>query len=351
MPPLCSFDPPTAAYANVIDLLLILTLALHLVAMNVAGAAPLVCIGLDRVGLDRESPRYRVGRQMANLSLMGLLIGVLLGLGAGTMLWLGGHTRFFIALKLLTRQVQFGMAEMVFTWACYIGYIVWWRLGPRTKTWQRLLHALLAFLGATNLLYHFPTLFAVMGNLAARVPGTEMFVEQLTHDQFMRLVYTQDVLSRWLHFLLASFAVAGLLLSIVAVRQREGDEARQRTYNLLAAWGARVALVCTILQMIVGPWVMLAVPGGMQQRLMGGSLLATGSLLAGILFSVGLMHHLAGIAGGEVKRQAVVRSASLMLMTILLMTAALHYSRGDSLQDDTPEPIPAGPGVELVDPA
>src|SRR5690606_13047621 len=66
------------AESRLIELATVLLLALHLLAMNVASAGPLVGVWLARCG-SREELGLRVGRRLAGRSLWALATGALLG--------------------------------------------------------------------------------------------------------------------------------------------------------------------------------------------------------------------------------------------------------------------------------
>lgn len=88
--------------------------------------------------------------------------------------------------------------------------------------------------------------------------------------------------ARYLHFLCASVAVAGLFSAIMARRRAgrcEGPAQDIRPGLKIFAWA-------TLAQIIVGLWYLASLPGGVRNELLGGSMLRTAPLLAGMLFGI-----------------------------------------------------------------
>ena len=135
---------------------------------------------------------------------------------------------------------------------------------------MRAVRCLLPLLAGTNLIYHFPPLFVMMGNLAT----WDSFAGIMGSGDFLKMYVEPNVLSRVLHFVLASFAVLGVTLIGYALRvgRKEKDE---KAMNLIATWGGRIALVPTLLQLVVGVWVMLTLPAGAVKLLMGKDIAGT----------------------------------------------------------------------------
>src|SRR5262249_13890438 len=134
-------------------------------------------------------------------------------------------------------------------------------------------------LSATNLLYHFPPLFAIAGRMA-RGEGT--VGEPLTSAEFRARVFEGSVLSQSAHFLLASIAVCGTALLLwtwlqgrASAEPSEIDKAAENAREGSARQAAYGALIPTGLQAIVGLWVLTTLPTKVQYDLIGVNVLAT----------------------------------------------------------------------------
>jgi len=293
-----------------------LLLAVHLLAMNLASAGPLAGAWLRRLS-HRDGETHgglleRGARATFRWSLVGLAIGALVG---GAML-LAPSAGLRAALRRLPADAYwFAGAEILFSAACIFGC---WKLSHRPK-----LAWLLAVVAATNLLYHFPPLMAVLGELAANPAWAD--AEVLERKALIRLWIRPEVLSLWAHFALASIAVgftAALAICHRAARD-ETEKVDDRTARRLAGW----ALGATVLQIPVGIWLLLASDPAAQQAMMGESWLATIGLAGGVWVALGVMQSLATIVWGGSDRRQVDRACILLAITVTLMSFTLRSSR------------------------
>src|SRR5207247_3730763 len=86
--------------------------AVHLMAVGVAGAGPLVCLGLEwREHRRGDAVAGRAARRLARLSINGLWLGMLLGAACLALLWLRPQVRFWQAFSLIpARRLWFSVA-------------------------------------------------------------------------------------------------------------------------------------------------------------------------------------------------------------------------------------------------
>jgi hypothetical protein len=308
---------------------LIILVAVHLLAVNIAGAGPIVAIWLEsRAKKSADSAAWvAAARALALWSISAAVLGVVLGLVALEMLLHGpaeGRTSAFAAAirNVAEDRWWFTGSEIAFYLLCMLGYVV---LLGKSRAWA-IPRRVLAVAAATNLLYHFPALFTILGVVATR---TELVGVSLDRVLFHKLLVDPEVMSRVVHVWLASFAVTGVLTSWIAWRQRKftsanelSDETRSQS-----AIGGKIAIIATLVQVPVGIWVLMALPENQQHRLVGGDWLATTIFGLAIFTSLGLMHHLAMLALRDLSARRVVLSASLISAVVLLMTAALQLAR------------------------
>jgi len=300
-----------------------LLLAVHLLAMNVASTGPLAGAWLASRSRRPGDSRELLGRGAPRIfawSLASLAIGSVVG---GTML-LAPSAGIRAALARLPENAYwFAGAEILFSAACIAGC---WKL----KHWPKLMW-LLAIATVTNLLYHFPPLMAVLGELAANANWTTEKV--LDRPTLKALFLRPEVMSLWAHFVLASIAV-GFTAALVACHRvaTSGSEALDaRTSRQLAS----CALGATVLQIPVGIWLLLVSDDAAQQAMMGQSWVATIGLAGGVWVALGVMQSLASIAWGGSDRRQVDRACVLLTITVVLMSFTLRSSRQANI---LPEP-------------
>ncbi len=308
--------------------------------MNAASAGPLVAVVLDWREHRGNAFAGRVGRSLLLRSLVLFLVGMVLG---GLMAWLAWSGPFWRELlDRLPSRIYFGAWELLFSTVLLILQGAWWRWAPG-RAGSRAARGFLALLSSTNLLYHFPPLFVVAamlssGEFPASVP--------LNDATFPRLVWQDEILAMTVHFWLASFAVAGVMLAMLAGPTLSKDDPDAARRARLIVGGARLALAVTLLQIPVGMWILTVAPPLRQRQLMGGDWLGTSLLVASVLLALWLMHQLAAIALGATRRQAVLRAAALLLAVIVLMSGVVRSARpmGNDRSSATPF-RPATPGV------
>lgn len=299
----------------------IIALSIHLILMNVASVGPILAIWLDARSRRLESERIdALGRTLGWWSVLALFLGIFVGLIQGFLIWSEGNEVYFEAVNSVWEsKITFGFWEIGFSLVCMIVYLAWWRFGKRPRLWQRLLSRFLAVLAATNLLYHFPTLFTILGLIAR---GEVEADSQIDSGEFRSLLLNGEVIWFTLHFWLASFAVSGLITGLACLRKLTEEE-RESTAGIAFT----IALVATLLQIPVGFVLTTTLNSAQQSRLMGGDTLCTAMFALSVGLAFWLMHHLAGLAFFDRSR----RKANMALMTlggtIVLMTATMLLSR------------------------
>lgn len=329
------------------DLLLVLAMTAHLLAVNLAGAAPLVCLWLDRRAVCRgDATAADLGRWLVRQSLLWLAAGIALGLTTLGLVWLIDWQRFAEpASRIPASRYWFGVAELAVYFVCMGGYLALWRDGAtpsRQRIWGR---RVLGLLAGTNLLYHFPPLFAIIGVLGTR-PET---VGQALN--FRAAMIDPEVLAHTVHHILASFAVVGVAMMGYALshardqrsvfsateiadgshKSMPADSDLKLDWRRMAIWGARVALAPTLLQLLAGTCVLLTLPAWMRDRLLGQDLLATILFAASMIAALALMHRLAAVAMGDTQRREIIGAMVLLVVVVLLMVGTLQRARKPSV--------------------
>jgi hypothetical protein len=293
--------------------------------VNIATAAPLVCLWAEWREARGCELAGRVGRYLAMASVVMLLVGAVLGLAAAALEW---TESFKLALGHMGRRVPDGVIELFFSLVLLAIYAAWWRFGGKSASKvARSLRVLLPLLAGTNLLYHFPLLFVVF---AKSFTEGSVAGEVLTGAQFREFLVDSETLSRITHFTLASFAVCGTLLMWKASRMWNDDAAQNEDARRVAAWGGRLAVMPTMLQLPVGVWVLAKLPREALRRLMGGDAPGTLLLALSIILALYLLHLLAKAMLVKADRKQLRQGVLLMALVVLLMTGTLLRSRKPS---------------------
>ncbi len=139
---------------------------------------------------------------------------------------------------------------------------------------------------------------------------------------------------RYLHFLLAAVAMAGALAAFVAVRRagKGGDAAACRG---MARFGIRAALVATLLQLMDGFWLLLALPEEVLRSFMRGGAATMAPLGVGIMAGVLLLVVLAGISDPLTQPARVRHVAELVVGAMIFMIVTRHQLRAFYLASST----------------
>lgn len=304
------------------ELLLIVVHGCHLLCVNVASAGPLVCIGLDWHSRKGDPLALQAARFLAWASCWTLALGVGFGLLLGWLVW---EEQFSRVVPLFWNKILFGIAELVFSAVLGLiaaAWLQWGRVetGAQGRSVARWVRSILWGLSGTNLLYHFPVLFAVMTNVSA---GYSVAEESVTGAAFRTLMLEQGVLARAAHVVLASFAVTGLALSVWAVcRAGRGPIASHELR--VGAWGARLALLVTAFQLPVGLWVIGSLPPIAQRAALGADPIAGLLLATSLLGTFVLLQQLAAAAFAETTRRSLLGSVAMTVLIVILMTGVLQ---------------------------
>lgn len=317
-----------------LELLLVLLLAIHLLLMNVAAMAPLFALLLEwRASRTGQSDLAGMGKSLAGWSIVATMLGTMLGLFVVGVLWFLDQQEFFSGLAVVPRRrLLFGIAEL----AVFVGFMaIYWAGWGRMPRWA---HRLFGWLAWLNVVYHFPVLFASVAVLSTR---PEVWGDELGYKAFLQVMAEPAALARTVHFLLASIAVTGGLQMLLAQRRlrqlgnevsdnEEPDSAEVSLLRRLVVWGARWGLAASLVQGGVGLWVLLALPAASQDALLGGDWLGTGLFGTAIFAMLGLLHHLLAVGMGDLEPGATRRAVGLLVLVVVLMVGARQRGRQEA---------------------
>jgi len=125
---------------------------------------------------------------------------------------------------------------------------------------------------------------------------------------------------RYLHFIVAAFAVAGLGIALLGVQAKKAQNAWGQE---AVAYGSRWFIGATLLQLAVGLWFLFSLPGNLMQNFIGGNVVHTVVLWAGVVLAV--------VALLLVNR-SVPAAVALTVLAVALMAVTRHSLREMYLQ-------------------
>lgn len=335
-------------------------LAAHIICMLVSAVNPLTAVWCEYREGRGDVLAGVVGRWLLAMALLLFVAGAVLGLLVGWIDWQGGLGS---ALERLPSKVFFGIIELVFSAVLILVHWQWWRRVTRPSGTIRSIRAMLGILAGTNLLYHFPVLFAVIRHL---IHQGEAVGDVLSAGDFRVYLADPAVGSRVIHVVLASVVGGGMALlagvNLFSLHRKTNENLRgeesskvstdeptpgdstgagepptdssvqetmspehatdctERDRRRITAWGARLALLAGVAQLPTGLWVFTQLSPVGQSRLMGGDWLASLYLVLGITTAFWMLHLLASLCLGEDNRRLSRRAILAFVLTMILMT-------------------------------
>ncbi len=301
-----------------------------------------------RGGAIADAAIVDAGQRLARWGLIALAFGVLLGFGLLAILWAMGEDRYLAMLgRVPVDRWWFAAAEVAFYYVCMTPYSMTAGRTKQSRAWL-----LLPLLAATNLLYHFPPLFGVV---SVAVEREEFHGLELTRDIYRQILTDPQTLSRIVHHWLAAVAMAGLALMVISTargthKTGTGTSPQPSVGNEISSrlgasprfdaapsdrpvlWGSRIALLATVIQLPVGLWVVLQLPAGMQNQLLGEDAVGTALLGVSLLGASLLLQALVTVSLGDTSRGAVQRSLVWMAVVLVLMSGTLHRIRQKAIE-------------------
>ena len=221
--------------------------------------------------------------------------------------------RFFYTATVLVAWAWFGMLGLLMV-GYYLNYVAKYRLRSGKGAGPILAVEALCFLGIAAI--------QVAVNLLHMQPGRWESVA----DRAWAAVADPTFLPRFLHYVLAAVTMAGALAAWVAIRRaaKGGD---RKAADGMARFGIRAALVATLLQLVDGFWLLLALPEDVLKGLMRGGAATMAPFSLGVFAGVILVAVLAQITDPLIQRTKVRRVAELLIGAIVLMVITRHQLR------------------------
>ena len=298
----------------------ILIVAAHLLAMNLATAGPLLCLGLQIAERRGDRTAGHIGRRLARWSNVALVQGIVLGLFALLLAWWYRSASLEAAAKMIPySRFTFGVAELLFYLICQGAYAGLWRDDLSQASSRRFWGTwCLALLAGSNLAYHFPPLFSMLGSFSTRSAQWGQTV------RFTEALFDPEVAALSLHFLIASLAVGGVVIAWTACHKLPLDDPGAARWQQRGGW---LALGATGVQLLSGVWLLAVLDAPLRDAVLGEMPGATFAFLISLVAVFGLIHQLANIALSVAAPREIHRAIAYLAAVVVLMVAALHEMR------------------------
>jgi cytochrome bd-type quinol oxidase subunit 2 len=283
--------------------------SIHISTACLAAAGPLLAAWLHSVAARGNDHARQVGLRIVTWSLISLAVA----LGAGLLLGFQNHLaeeNYGQLLAALRAKMEWGIAELFFSVILIVIFWRWWQRTPQLGRGRSLLRCTLAVLAATNLLYHFPLLFAVMDQLRT---DPSLMGGGITSSEFRQLIIVPIVYTKAIHVILAGVALA--CLAIMIVDSPDGQESTTITTS-----AARILLVTLLLQLVVGIWMLMVMPPAQRDSLIGMAGPAPWLLALAVILWVALNQAVIPIAGGEKSGSRPRWLLGIMFVLLLVMS-------------------------------
>ena len=301
-----ALDPiPLPAPYWVFKLLLVVTFALHILAMNFLLGGTILALA-SRWGGDRDRANRLFGDIASKLP---LLLPATVTLGVAPLLFLQViYGQFFYTSSVLIAWPWF-LALVLLTIAYYGLYFVSARTHRRAGSGQLVLLAsflLIAFIGflfSTNLtLSQTPAAWA--GKYFADPSGWNLNLAEPT------------LLPRYLHFFTAAVAVGGLFLMLMAWLRGDGDADYRR---FIFRFGGRAFEYATMAQFVIGFWFLISLPPDRRALFLGGNVLASSLLAVGLAGAVAAILVVTWAIGRDAYRLGALGGTGLTALVVIAM--------------------------------
>ena len=302
----------------ILEFLGVLTLMLHLLVVNIVLGGSLLMLAGRLTGAD-TGPAGGTSSVFAGKVPTAFAVGITLGV-APLLFFQVLYGHFFY-----TSSVLMAVFWILVIPAVIIGYYGAYVNARKLDSHRALATAAVA-VTSLMLLY---VAFAFQNNISLML-HPERWVEYFANRSGTILSLSDPVLwPRYLHFITASVAVAGLFSAIVwRLREKKGvEEAGEKMKG-----GLKIFAVATMVQVVIGFWLLIALPREVMMKFMGQHMLYTVTLFFGIILAIAAI--MAAVLGRLVPTVIllVATVAAMILMRTFLRTAYLEpYFQVESL--------------------
>jgi hypothetical protein len=301
--------------------LLLLTFFLHVIPMNLALGGGFVAAITDWIGRKRNSAHHlSLSRSLARI--LPIVIAFTITLGVAPLLFIQVlYGQFFYTSSVLLAWPW--LSVIVLLILSYYGFYLY------SFRWEQLQGKRLVIVLASAVL------FAAIGFLY-----TNNLVLMLTPEKWAAMYFKDPhgahlnlsdptVVPRFLHFLTASFAVAGLLTAVLGLLKRRQDPAYGRW---AIRYGVLWFIIATLLQFVVGSWFLLSLPNAVRAMFMGADAFSTAVFALALVCAFASLVMMAIGFVSSSPTWKLITGIVLIALTIICMVIVRDLVRGAYLE-------------------
>jgi len=302
-------DPlPLPAPVWLLQLLMILTFALHLIAMNFVVGGLIYSLVSEWRGR-RGDERHRTLRRDI-IAALPVVMAPTITLGVAPLLFvqvLYGQALFTTSVLI----AYFWLAVIPLLIVAYYGlYLRAWK----KETWPRLVSPVAALVSLVLLL---TILFIFVNNMSLVLRPSEWErIYRARQTGFALNLNDPQIIPRLLHILTATLAVSAAGIALLGWRRARSEP---EVGEWMMRYGARGFILFTALQVIIGPLFLLSQPGDIVRLFLGGNVGHTLVLVISILFAVAAVALLYRATSRSPDTRQMWLGAACLLLTMLGM--------------------------------
>lgn len=293
------------APAWLLQILLVFTFILHIIAMNLlAGGTTIMALGFYK----SKSSTFHAELAKRLSKSLPVVMSLTITLGIAPLLFVQVlYGQAFYTASVLMAWPWLSVIALVLL-AYYGLYLVQFRPDWVGKMVTPIAWLSAIFILVVGLLYtHNATLKLAPEKWAALYAASPAGLHMNWSDP--------TVVPRYLHFMVAAFAVTGLGIALLGTLARKRGEPWGEQ---AIPYGVRLFVGATLVQLAVGLWFLFSLPAQFRQNFLGGDMLNTIILWAGVALAV---------LGMLVAKRYLVAAVGLTTLAIALMAVSRHSLR------------------------
>ncbi len=297
--------------------LLIVTLILHLIAMNMMLGGVFMAFAAKIKSNKSEHFKKLFGDLSKKIP---TLVAATVTLGVAPLLFLQViYGQFFYTSSVLMGWFWFSVV-VILIFAYYGFYYVAIKQETPSVKW------IFFFSGILILLIG----FFLSNNMTLMLEPSKWLAMYKKNPDGVNLNFSHaPLIPRYLHFLIAASAVGGLFTAILGVIKWDSD--REYSHFLINA-GSKWFWVSTLLQIVIGFVFLFSLPKDKTMLFMGGNAVATISFVVGLLGAVATIYFAVKVPKKSDPRKSVVWTASVTGLIIILMILGRDVLRNEYLK-------------------
>lgn len=320
------------------EVLIVISFLLHILFVNITVGSSAMAVFQEIKGIRTKKPEHdALAAQLANHTSILKSIAVVLGV-APLLIISVIYTQFFYPSTILIGKAWLSLILILI--AAFLILYAYKFLWEKMQTGgKKIAHV---FIGAAgSLLLLFVPLIFIVNVVSMLYPdmweGSKGF--------FHGLVYYPQIWQRYFHFILASFAIAGIYLYFwnnrlhkKAKRENKADQLNARVQNQGKKLGLQTMIWTTALQLLSGTWLLMSFDRDIRLLYMGDDPLLTGLLIGSILITILLIFFLVLLMKHD-KRKYFIMSLTSFVLVLGLMGWMRHELREayiDPYKDENP---------------